>query len=101
MKDRMLNPAVQWQTFDNPTMGTHVRMPCGVGLATTLALTADPGTKLGNIIVYRQSHPAQTSVGPHSYNGSDYTQVRDHSPPFCDVAYACVRYHSMRLRSFP
>ena len=75
LKDRMLNPPVQWQTFDNPSMGTHVRMPSAFAVAATLADTAT-GDVLGDLIVFRRSNPAITYVGPHSYNGSDYTELR-------------------------
>ena len=75
LKERMVNPPVQWQTFDNPTMGAHVRMPTGFAMDATLADTAS-GDVLGRIIVFRRSNPALTYVGPHSYNGSDYTELR-------------------------
>lgn len=75
MKDRMLAPPVQWQTYSNPTMGAHVRMPQALSLDATLADLATNAT-LGDIIVFRQAHPAITFVGAHSYNGSDFTQVQ-------------------------
>jgi len=77
LKERMLNPAVQWQTYYNPSMGTHVRMPQSLALESTLATVSNGKVTglLGNIIVFRQSHPALTLVGPHSYNGSDYTEL--------------------------
>jgi putative isomerase len=75
LKERMLNPPVQWQTFDNPTMGAHVRMPTGFAMDATLGDTAS-GALLGRVIVFRRSNPAITYVGPHSYNGSDYTELR-------------------------
>jgi hypothetical protein len=75
LKERMLSPPVQWQTFDNPTMTTHVRMPSGFAMGATL-VDLNSTDVLGDIIVFRQSNPAITYVGPHSYNGSDYTEVR-------------------------
>jgi hypothetical protein len=75
LKDRMLAPRVQWQTYSNPTMGAHVRMPQAVALDATLADLATNAT-LGDIIVFRQASPAITFVGAHSYNGSDFTQVQ-------------------------
>ena len=75
LKDRMLSPAVQWQTYWNPSMGTHVRMPAGFALDATLADLAT-GAVLGEIIVFPRQQPAITLVGPHSHNGSDYTSVR-------------------------
>ena len=75
LKDRMLAPAVEWQTYSNPTMGAHVRMPQALSLDATLADLATNET-LGDIIVFRDAHPAITFVGAHSYNGSDYTQVQ-------------------------
>ena len=77
LQDDMISPAVPWQTFNNPSMGTHVHMPSGFGVDVTLMDVA-PGSgnqTLGNIIVYRRSSPAIVRVGPHSYNGSDYTEV--------------------------
>lgn len=75
MKDAMQCPIVPWQTFNNPSMGTHVLMPSSFAMDTTLAFTAGPhaGHILGDLIVFRQSNPAITHVGHHSYNGSDYT----------------------------
>ena len=75
LKQRLENPAVQWQTYDNPTMTTHVRMPIGFAMGATLIDTATKDV-LGDIIVFRRSNPAITYVGPHSYNGSDYTELR-------------------------
>ena len=75
LKDRMLSPAVQWQTYWNPSMGTHVRMPSGFAVDVTLA-DLPTGAVLGEIIVFRQQQPAITLVGPHSYNGSDYSNLR-------------------------
>lgn len=76
LRDRQLAPAVQWQTYDNPTMGAHVRMPQAFSLDATLADTAGAGEVLGDVIVYRRAHPAITYVGAHSYNGSDFTELR-------------------------
>ena len=75
LKDRMLSPAVQWQTWWNPSMGSHVRMPSGFALDVTLAELAT-GAVLGEIIVFPRQQPAITLAGPHSYNGSDYSNVR-------------------------
>ena len=75
LRDRMVNPPVQWQTFDNPTMTTHVRMPSGFAVGATLVDTTTKDV-LGDVIVFRRSDPAITYVGPHSYNGSDYTELR-------------------------
>lgn len=75
MRDRMYAPAVQWGTYHNPTMGDHVHMPSGFALQTTLAdLTTQ--AVLGDIIVFRDASPAITTVGPHSYNGSDFSEVQ-------------------------
>jgi PA14 domain len=74
MADRLLTPPVQWQTYDNPTMGTHVRMPQSVALKATLGYNTD-SSSLGNIFVFRRASPAVTLVGQHSYNGSDFTEL--------------------------
>jgi hypothetical protein len=75
LKERMLNPPVAWQTFYNPSMGTHVLMPSGFAVQATLADVTTNET-LGDIIVFRRSNPAITYVGAHSYNGSDFTELR-------------------------
>jgi hypothetical protein len=75
LKERMLSPPVAWQTFHNPSMGTHVLMPSGFAVHATLADLSTNDT-LGDIIVFRRSHPAITYVGAHSYNGSDFTELR-------------------------
>jgi hypothetical protein len=75
LKDRLVNPPVQWQTYDNPTMTTHVRMPSAFAVSATLVDTQSSDV-LGDVIVFRRSNPAITYVGPHSYNGSDYTELR-------------------------
>ena len=74
LRDRLVNPAVRWQTFDNPTMGAHVLMPAGLAVVATLADSAG-GEELGDIIVFRRSNPALSLAGIHSANGSDYTQL--------------------------
>jgi putative isomerase len=73
-RDRLVNPLVQWQTYDNPTMGAHVLMPAGLRVAATLANAAD-GKVLGDLSVFRRSDPALLLAGLHSLNGSDYTQL--------------------------
>lgn len=75
LRDRMQNPAVAWQTFNNPTMGTHVQMPSSFAVDATLA-NARTNATLGDIIVFRQANPAITYVGGHSVNGSDFTQLQ-------------------------
>ena len=75
LKERLLNPPVAWQTYHNPSMGTHVHMPSGFAVHATLADLATNDT-LGDIIVFRRSDPAITYVGAHSYNGSDFTELR-------------------------
>ena len=74
LRDRLVNPAVRWQTYENPTMGAHVLMPAGLVVDATLADSAG-GHELGDIIVFRQSSPALSLAGLHSANGSDYTQL--------------------------
>ncbi len=54
LRTRMYNPVVQWQTFYNPTMGCHVRMPSGLALDATLMNMSSNAT-LGFIVVFRQS----------------------------------------------
>lgn len=74
MSDRLVAPPIQWQTYDNPTMGTHVRMPQAVALQATLGYN-EGHLSLGNIFVFRRAVPAVTLVGQHSYNGSDFTEL--------------------------
>ena len=74
LAERLLVPAVAWQTYYNPSMGAHVRMPQAFALYATLADTRDNST-LGDLIVYRRAHPAVTLVGQHSYNGSDFSEL--------------------------
>lgn len=74
LRNRLVNPAVRWQTYQNPTMGAHVLMPAGLIVDATLADSAG-GHELGDIIVFRQSSPALSLAGLHSANGSDYTQL--------------------------
>jgi hypothetical protein len=74
LRDRLMAPSVPWQTFSNPTMGTHVLMPAGLSLEATLVDTTSADV-LGDIIVFRQGHPASTYIGAHSYNGSDFTEL--------------------------
>jgi hypothetical protein len=74
LSDRLLNPRVQWQTYDNPTMGEHVRMPQAAAVYATLGDLSDNKT-LGDIIVFRRASPAVTFVGGHSFNGSDFTEL--------------------------
>ena len=74
LRDRLVNPAVRWQTYDNPTMASHVFMPAGMRIDATLA-DAGSGDVLGDIIVFRRSNPALSLAGLHSLNGSDYTQL--------------------------
>lgn len=74
MKGRLENPAVAWQTFNNPSMGTHVHMPSSLGLNVQLADRVT-GDVTGRIFLYRRSDPAIVEPGYHSYNGSDYTQL--------------------------
>jgi hypothetical protein len=75
LRDRMYNPPVQWGTYNNPTMGDHVQLPSAFALQTTV-IDFKTNEVLGDIIVYRDANPAITRTGPHSYNGSDYTQVQ-------------------------
>lgn len=74
LRDRLINPACAWQTYNNPTMGSHVHMPSGFIVDATLADT-QTNSILGDIIVFRRSNPAVTMVGGHSKNGSDYTEL--------------------------
>jgi hypothetical protein len=75
LRDRMQNPAQPWQTYNNPTMGTHVHMPESFAVDATLCdlTTTDV---LGDIIVFRGGNPAATYVGAHSYSGSVFTEVQ-------------------------
>lgn len=75
LRDRLVNPAVAWQTFRNPSMGSHVLMPSGFVVDATLVDVAT-GATLGPVIVFRRSNPALARAGLHSPNGSDYTQLR-------------------------
>jgi len=75
VRDRLYAPAVAWGTYNNPSMGDHVQLPSGAAFTTTLVDTATNDT-LGDILVYRDAQPAITTVGPHSYNGSDATSLR-------------------------
>jgi putative isomerase len=75
LRDKLMNPPIQWQTFNNPTMGTHVLMPQSLAIDVTLG-DLKSGNKLGNIIVFRDANPAITFIGAHSLNGSDYTNVQ-------------------------
>lgn len=74
LRDRLINPPVRWQTFENPTMGAHVLMPASLVVDATLADSAG-GAELGDIIVFRRASPALSLAGLHSANGSDYTQL--------------------------
>lgn len=87
-RDTAGGSGIAWQTYDNPTMGSHVHMPDGFTVTATLADTKD-GAVLGDIIVFRRMDPAVVQVGGHSLNGSDYTRLdislwksRD-----CDVSF--------------
>jgi hypothetical protein len=77
LRDRLLAPAVPWQTYYNPSMGSHMHMPSGVTVDATLGDASDDGGKklLGDIWVYRQFNPAAVRQGLHSADGSDYTEV--------------------------
>lgn len=74
LRDRLVNPAIPWQTYCNPTMGSHVLMPAGFLMDATLA-DADTGDVLGALIVFRQSQPALLRAGLHSISGSNYTAL--------------------------
>jgi hypothetical protein len=74
LRDRLYAPPVQWQTYYNPSMGTHVHMPDGFAVDLTIADTRTEEV-LGPIFVFRQSSPAIVWVGLHSANGSDFSQV--------------------------
>jgi len=86
-RDRLINPRVPWQTYDNPTMGAHVLMPTGLRVTATLASAADDKV-LGDLSVFRRSDPALLLAGLHSLNGSDYTQlsVGSWGARVCDVS---------------
>jgi hypothetical protein len=87
-RDRLVSPSVPWQTYDNPTMGSHVNMPSGLRIDSTLANASDGGV-LGDLKVFRRSHPALLLAGLHSLNGSDYTQlsVGRWGALVCDVSF--------------
>ena len=87
-RDRLVSPRVPWQTYDNPTMGSHVNMPSGLRIDSTLANASDGGV-LGDLSVFRRSHPALLLAGLHSLNGSDYTQlsVGRWGALVCDVSF--------------
>jgi len=74
LRDRLVNPRIAWQTYDNPTMSSHVNMPSGFNVYSTLA-DATTGDIMRDIIVFRRSNPALSLAGLHSLNGSDYTQL--------------------------
>ena len=88
LRDRLINPAVRWQTFNNPTMGAHVLMPAGFLIDATLA-DAATGDVLGPLIVFRQSQPALLRPGLHSIHGSNYTglSLGAWGPRACDVSF--------------
>ena len=88
LRDRLINPAVAWQTYNNPTMGSHVLMPAGLIVDATLA-DLSTGDVLGDIIVFRRSNPALSLAGLHSLNGSDYTQLSlsRWGKRICDVSF--------------
>ena len=74
LRDGLINQDCHWQTYNNPTMGSHVNMPSGFYVDATLA-DSHGGNTIGNIIVFRRSNPALSLAGLHSHNGSDYTQI--------------------------
>lgn len=88
LRDSLINPSCAWQTYNNPTMGSHVHMPSGFIVDATLA-DLKTKTTLGNIIVFRRSNPAVTMVGGHSKNGSDYTElhISQWGTRQCDVVF--------------
>jgi hypothetical protein len=75
MRDRLYTPPVPWQTYNNPSFCTHVNMPSAFGVDLTIGDRAGDAVVLGPVYVYHPASPANVFVGPHSANGSDYTQL--------------------------
>ena len=74
LRAQMMIPRIPWQTYVYDSMGEHVLMPCGFTLEATLGNVVT-GELLGNVRVFRNGDPAFVRVGPHSPNGSDYTEL--------------------------
>lgn len=78
MRDRFGGGDVPWQTAWAGSVAAHVHVPSGLALGFTLGDTAAGGGRgalLGGVHVYPHSDPAAVTLGGHSWNGSDYTQL--------------------------
>ena len=74
LRDRLMYSPVVWQTSWIGDAATHVHVQSGLALGLSIA-DVDEEEIMPGIHVYTHSDPAIVRLGPHSYNGSLYTQV--------------------------
>ena len=75
LRARMVEAPVAWNTAWVGSATTHVHVQSGLALALTLGDSSGGGALLGDVWVFQRSTPALVTLGGHSWNGSDYTQV--------------------------